>query len=229
MPKYIDPRGHSTFGIGICARCSKKYSLDELHPDPNASGLMCCANGCIDQYDPYRLAPKTTEDIVLMWARPDVQLYPGPVQVPINRLQAAIQVREDNYMQQAIVEGGSSEDILEAQPDMGIAADYPTFLTQGPSGIMGADTDVDEGVAAAPPVSQYNVNRTWAPNRYYTLGSTVCPVNPVGMEAVGMVLFTFVAIVPGLSGATAPAWTTVIGTPVIDNGVVWLNQGEYSP
>ena len=38
MSLYLDPTGQTTFGIGICARCSKKLFLAELHPDPNFPG-----------------------------------------------------------------------------------------------------------------------------------------------------------------------------------------------
>ena len=30
MSLYLDPTGQTTFGIGICARCSKKFFLAEL-------------------------------------------------------------------------------------------------------------------------------------------------------------------------------------------------------
>ena len=33
---FIDPTGEPTYGLGICARCSRKFRLAELHPDPKA-------------------------------------------------------------------------------------------------------------------------------------------------------------------------------------------------
>lgn len=73
MPIFIDPTGQPTYGIGICARCSRKLPLAELHPDPNSPGLLVCLEDR-DDYDPYRLPPRQTEDITLPFVRPDVSL-----------------------------------------------------------------------------------------------------------------------------------------------------------
>lgn len=54
MPVYLSTRGKTTLGIGICGRCSRKFSLDDLYPDPNYPGLRVCKDD-IDEYDPYRL------------------------------------------------------------------------------------------------------------------------------------------------------------------------------
>jgi len=73
MPYFLDPTGRSTFGIGICARCSKKMFLDELYSDPNSPGLMVCKED-LDQLDPYRLPARQTERINLDFVRPDLPL-----------------------------------------------------------------------------------------------------------------------------------------------------------
>lgn len=73
MSRYIDPSGQPTFGIGICARCSRKFPLAELSPDPNYPGLMVCKDDK-DEYDPYRLAPRGPDKIVLPFNRPDTPL-----------------------------------------------------------------------------------------------------------------------------------------------------------
>lgn len=70
MSIFIDPSGESTFGIAICARCSRKMPLDDLYSDPNAPGLMVCIDD-LDEYDPYRLAARPTEEINLRFVRPD--------------------------------------------------------------------------------------------------------------------------------------------------------------
>ena len=75
--KFIDPSGQPTFGIGICGRCSQKFLLSELMPDPNYPGLMVCAKD-LDDYDPYRLAPRAPDQIVLPFARTDVPLGTRP-------------------------------------------------------------------------------------------------------------------------------------------------------
>ncbi len=71
--KFIDPSGKSSFGIGICARCSKKLPLEELYSDPNTPGLMVCIDD-LDEYDPYRLPARQTEEINLEFTRPDEPL-----------------------------------------------------------------------------------------------------------------------------------------------------------
>lgn len=73
MSRFIDPTGQPTFGIGLCARCSRKFPLAYLQPDNNAPGLMVCAADN-DEFDPYRLAPRADDQVVLPFIRPDVPL-----------------------------------------------------------------------------------------------------------------------------------------------------------
>lgn len=73
MPIFLDTTGQPTLGIGLCARCSRKFPLAELHPDPNSPGLMVCDEDT-DQFDPYRLPARQSEQITLMFTRPDVPL-----------------------------------------------------------------------------------------------------------------------------------------------------------
>ena len=72
--KFLNPTGRSSYGIALCARCSRKFFLDQLQPDPNYPGLMVCADD-LDLLDPYRLPPRTSEIITLEFVRPDVPLY----------------------------------------------------------------------------------------------------------------------------------------------------------
>ena len=73
MSIWLNPRGKSTFGIGICDRCSIKMSLDDLYPDPNFPGLRVCKQD-LDDLDPWRLPARQTEDIHLPFTRPDYPL-----------------------------------------------------------------------------------------------------------------------------------------------------------
>lgn len=73
MSVYLNTRGRTTLAIGICGRCSRKFSLDELHPDPNYPGLRVCKDD-LDEYDPYRLPARQPEDIALRYPRPDEPL-----------------------------------------------------------------------------------------------------------------------------------------------------------
>ena len=80
MPRFLDTRGRSTLAIGICDRCSRKFPLDELQPDPNSPGLRVCAADR-DLFDPYRLAPRQTENIALRHPRPDTDITTNPIGV----------------------------------------------------------------------------------------------------------------------------------------------------
>lgn len=77
MSRFIDPAGQSTFGIGLCGRCSRKLPLAELSPDPNYPNLMVCRED-LDDYDPYRLAPRAEDQIVLPFNRPDLPVNTNP-------------------------------------------------------------------------------------------------------------------------------------------------------
>lgn len=87
MPIYLDTRGRSTLGIGVCDRCNRKMSLDELFPDMNSPGLRVCAADR-DELDPYRLPARQPEKITLPFVRPDVNIATSP---------AGIVTEDDNY------------------------------------------------------------------------------------------------------------------------------------
>ena len=77
MSRFIDPSGQPTYGIGLCARCSKKFPLAELARDPNYPNLMVCREDA-DEYDPYRLAPRKADQVVLPFVRPDIPIPTNP-------------------------------------------------------------------------------------------------------------------------------------------------------
>lgn len=86
MPLFLDTRGRSTLGIGICARCSRKFPLDELSSDPNYPGLRVCSEDK-DRYDPWLLPPPPQDRITLQYPRPDTQLFPfDPIPVYSNQI-----------------------------------------------------------------------------------------------------------------------------------------------
>jgi hypothetical protein len=68
MPKYL-----TSGAIAVCDRCKLKYLYADLNPDGNSPGLRVC-DKCWDTKDPWRLAPRPTEDISLRFARPDVDI-----------------------------------------------------------------------------------------------------------------------------------------------------------
>jgi hypothetical protein len=73
MSIFYDPTGKSTYGIGICDRCSRKMSIADLYSDPNSPGLRVCLED-LDDLDPYRLPARQTENITLPFTRPDTPL-----------------------------------------------------------------------------------------------------------------------------------------------------------
>lgn len=81
MGAYLNTRGKSTLAIGICGRCSRKFSLDDLYSDPNYPGLKVCRVD-LDQYDPYRLPARQPEKIALRFARPDTPIGTDPAGLP---------------------------------------------------------------------------------------------------------------------------------------------------
>lgn len=74
MPLYLDTRGESTPAVAVCDRCHLKVALVTLISDPNSPGLRVCRDTCVDQYDPWRLPARMTEDISLRYPRPDEPL-----------------------------------------------------------------------------------------------------------------------------------------------------------
>lgn len=88
MSVFLDTTGNSTLAVGICARCSLKFSLDDLSPDPTYPGLLCCRED-LDQYDPYLLGARAPENITLTHPRPDLPLTtttvePGTAAWPVS-------------------------------------------------------------------------------------------------------------------------------------------------
>lgn len=77
MGLYLNTRGQPTLGIAVCARCSRKFPIDKLHPDPNFPGLRVCDRDR-DQFDPYRLPARQTEDITLPFTRVDTPIPTNP-------------------------------------------------------------------------------------------------------------------------------------------------------
>lgn len=99
MPAYLNTRGKSTLGIGICGRCSRKFSLDDLYSDPNYPGLMVCRVD-MDDYDPYRLPARQPEKIALRFARPDTPIATNPAgTITENGDQFLIDEGSDEYLE----------------------------------------------------------------------------------------------------------------------------------
>ena len=81
MGVYLNTLGRATLGIGICGRCSRKFSLDDLWSDPNSPGLRVCAVDR-DEFDPYRLPARQPETLALRYPRPDTPIGTNPAGMP---------------------------------------------------------------------------------------------------------------------------------------------------
>ena len=77
MSLFLDTRGLAWAGIALCDRCSRKFPIGELMPDPNYPGLRVCKDD-LDELDPYRLPARQTERITLPFVRPDVSVATDP-------------------------------------------------------------------------------------------------------------------------------------------------------
>ena len=74
MGLWLHTEGDTVVAVAICDRCKMKRHSTFLVPDPNTPGLRVCQDTCVDVYDPWRLAPRTTEDITVKGVRPEVPL-----------------------------------------------------------------------------------------------------------------------------------------------------------
>ena len=74
MPRFLDTLGLASVAIAICDRCRMKRPYSVMRADPNFPGLRVCDQGCADNYDPYRLPARKTENIALRFPRPDVSV-----------------------------------------------------------------------------------------------------------------------------------------------------------
>lgn len=74
MPLYLETLGNTCVSVAICDRCKFKVPIVTLVSDPNAPGLRVCEDGCVDQYDPWRLPARRPENITVQYPRPDLPL-----------------------------------------------------------------------------------------------------------------------------------------------------------
>jgi hypothetical protein len=80
MPVYIDTTGNTVLSVAVCDRCNRKFAYVDLMPDPNFPGMRVCKDD-LDQYDPWRLPARQTENIALRFPRPDVSVALVPNEI----------------------------------------------------------------------------------------------------------------------------------------------------
>lgn len=78
MPVYLDTSSYSVLSVAVCDRCNRKFPYVELMPDPNFPGMRVCKDD-LDNFDPWRLPARQTENIALRFPRPDVSVATGPI------------------------------------------------------------------------------------------------------------------------------------------------------
>ena len=78
MPVYLDTRGNSVLSVAVCDRCNRKFPYVDLMPDPNFPGMRVCKED-LDNFDPWRLPARQTENIALRFPRPDVSVVTSPI------------------------------------------------------------------------------------------------------------------------------------------------------
>jgi hypothetical protein len=78
VPVYLDTSSYSVLSVAVCDRCNRKFPYVELMPDPNFPGMRVCADD-LDNFDPWRLPARQTENIALRFPRPDVSVATGPI------------------------------------------------------------------------------------------------------------------------------------------------------
>jgi len=74
MSLYLDTLGLTSVAVAVCDRCKMKRSITKLVADKNAPGLRVCEDGCGDEFDPWRLPARRSENITLTYPRPDEPL-----------------------------------------------------------------------------------------------------------------------------------------------------------
>lgn len=77
MPLYLDTRGKASAAVAICSRCSQKHPIGYFVGDRNIGPSFRVCPSCSDNYDPWRLPARRTENITLQYPRPDEPLTVG--------------------------------------------------------------------------------------------------------------------------------------------------------
>jgi len=78
MAVFLDTSSYSVLSVSVCDRCNRKFPYVELMPDPNFPGMRVCKDD-LDDFDPWRLPARQTENIALRFPRPDVSVATGPI------------------------------------------------------------------------------------------------------------------------------------------------------
>jgi hypothetical protein len=186
MSVYLDTRGNSVLSVAVCDRCNRKMAYVDLFPDPNFPGMRVCKED-LDNFDPWRLPARQTENISLRFPRPDVNIAIAPNLVN-----------------------------TQGSPNTFIQYDN-LYIDGAPYGQAGAPGDLSTAsqfVASPPPLNPiiYNVAPTTGPQA----GGTTVTINGANLGNVTTVKFggtiaTFTIVDELQIIATSPAYA-ITGT-----------------
>lgn len=76
MSMYERTEGKSILSPAICDRCRLRGAAADMVPDPDRQGLFVHKH-CADQLDPWKLPPRSSEDISIPHPRPDAPVNSG--------------------------------------------------------------------------------------------------------------------------------------------------------
>jgi len=191
MSVYIDTTGNSVLSVAVCDRCNRKMAYVDLFPDPNFPGMRVCKED-LDNFDPWRLPARQTENIALRFPRPDVSVALAP-----------------NLIDQ------------QGAPNTYVQYDS-LYIEGAPYGQAGAPGNLDlasQFIASPPPLNPflYNIGPTTGPQA----GGTSVTLNGANFVNITNVKFggtnaTFSVVTPTQITATAPAY---IVTGLVDVSV----------
>ena len=114
---------------------------------------------------------------------------------------------------------------LPARETESITLEHPR-----PDVVVGIGPQVLEPPLQFDGLTQLQPSQPWAASTFYTKGSQVTPINPIGFDGVGRGdIYVYAAITPGISGAVRPSFPIAAGATVHDGAVVWANVGLFLP
>ena len=173
MPIYLDTRGNTILSVAVCDRCRCKFPYTELYPDPNFPGMRVCKED-LDNFDPWRLPARQTENIALRFPRPDTDIA----------LQANQLLTENGFTNgnSLFIEGVPST-YANSQGDLNTASDIAAV-----SNLVPAITSISPNVgplAGGNTVTIYGFNFTDLVNvKFAGQIATINQINSTTLEAV---------------------------------------------
>lgn len=82
MSRFLDTRGEAVLSPYQCDRCKQRGRFSEMVEDRDRQGLWVHRT-CSDELDPWKLPPRSSEDVTIPHPRPDsFEGSEGPALVP---------------------------------------------------------------------------------------------------------------------------------------------------